>query len=41
MDREQHPRVTSRDSQYISTLRQLYSILESAYDDRPEYEKDI
>jgi len=41
MDGEQHPRVTSRDSQYISTLRQLYSILESAYDDRPEYEKDI
>jgi integrase len=41
MDREQHPRVTSRDSHYISTLRQLYSILESAYDDRPEHEKDV
>jgi hypothetical protein len=41
MDREQHPRVTSRDSHYISTLRQLYSILESAYDERPEHEKDV
>jgi integrase/recombinase XerD len=41
MDREQHPCVTSRDSHYISTLRQLYSILESAYDDRPEHEKDV
>jgi integrase/recombinase XerD len=41
MDREQRPRVTSRDSPYISTLRQVYSILESAYDDRPEFEKDV
>jgi integrase len=41
MNREQHPCVTARDSHYISTLRQLYSILESAYDDRPEYEKDV
>ena len=41
MNREQHPCVTSRDSHYISTLRQLYSILESAYDDRPEHEKDV
>jgi integrase len=41
MDREQRPCVTSRDSHYISTLRQVYSTLESAYDDRPEYEKDV
>jgi hypothetical protein len=41
MDREQRPCVTSRDSHYISTLRQVYSILESAYDDRPEHEKDV
>jgi integrase len=41
MNREQHPCVTARDSHYISTLRQLYSILESAYDDRPEHEKDV
>ncbi len=41
MNREQRPCVTARDSHYISTLRQLYSILESAYDDRPEHEKDV
>jgi integrase len=41
MNREQHPCVTARDSHYISTLRQLYSIMESAYDDRPEHEKDV
>jgi hypothetical protein len=41
MDREQQPRVSSRDSQYISTLRQVCFILRSAYDDRPEHEKDV
>jgi hypothetical protein len=41
MDREQHPRVTSRDSHYFSTLRQIYSILKNAYDDRAEHEKDV
>jgi integrase len=41
MDREQQPCVSSRDSQYISTLRQVYFILRSAYDDRPEHEKDV
>ena len=41
MNREQRPCVTSRDSHYISTLRQVHSILESAYDDRPEHEKDV
>jgi integrase/recombinase XerD len=41
MDREQRPCVTSRDSHYISTLRQVHSILENAYDDRPEHEKDV
>src|SRR5271157_2258880 len=41
MDREQQPCVSSRDSQYISTLRQVYLILRSAYDDRPEHEKDV
>jgi hypothetical protein len=41
MDREQRPCVTSRDSHYISTLRQVHSILEDAYDDRPEHEKDV
>jgi integrase len=41
MDREQQPCVSSRDSQYISTLRQVYLILIRAYDDRPEHEKDV
>jgi integrase len=41
MDREQRPCVTPRDSAYISTLRQVHSILKNAYDDRPEYEKDL
>jgi hypothetical protein len=41
MDREQRPCVTSRDSHYISTLRQVHSILENAYDGRPEQEKDV
>lgn len=33
--------MTSRDSHYISTLRQVHSILENAYDGRPEQEKDV
>jgi len=41
MDGEQRPRVTPRDSAYISTLRQAYLILSNAYDDRPEQNKDI
>jgi integrase len=41
VDREQQPCVSSRDSQYISTLRQVYLILRRAYDDRPEHEKDV
>jgi integrase len=41
MDREQRPCVTPRDSAYVRTLRQVHSILKSAYDDRPEYEKDV
>jgi len=41
MDREQRPCVTSRDSHYISTLRQVHTTLENAYDDRPEHEKDV
>jgi len=41
MDSRQQPRVTPRDSAYISTLRQAYLVLSDAYDDRPEQEKDI
>ncbi len=41
MDGEQRPRVTPRDSAYVGTLRQVHSILKSAYDDRPEHEKDV
>jgi hypothetical protein len=41
MDREQRPCVTSRNSHYISTLRQVHSILENAYDGRPKQEKDV
>ncbi|QHN03402.1 phage integrase family protein [Granulicella sp. WH15] len=41
MDSSQQPRVTPRDSAYISTLRQAYLVLSDAYDDRPEQEKDI
>lgn len=41
MDGEQRPRVTPRDSAYISTLRQAYLILSNAYDDRVEQDKDI
>ena len=33
--------MTSRDSHYISTLRQVHTTLENAYDDRPEHEKDV
>jgi integrase len=41
MDSEQHPRVTVRDSGFVSTLRQAYILLGRAYDLRPEREKDI
>ena len=41
MDKSQQPRVTPRDSAYVSTLRQAYLVLRDAYDDRPEQEKDI
>src|ERR1035438_10547120 len=41
MDGEQRPRVSPRDSAYISTLRQVYLLLGNAYDDRPEQDKDI
>jgi integrase/recombinase XerD len=41
MDGDQQPRVTPRDSAYISTLRQAYLLLSDAYDERPEQEKDI
>ena len=41
MDGQQRPRVTPRDSAYIGTLRQVFVILERAYDDRPEQEKDV
>jgi integrase/recombinase XerD len=41
MDGQQRPRVSSRDSAYIGTLRQVFLILEKAYDDRPEHEKDV
>lgn len=41
MDGDQQPRVTPRDSAYISTLRQAYLLLGDAYDQRPEQQKDI
>jgi integrase len=41
MDGDQQPRVTPRDSAYISTLRQACLLLSDAYDERPEQEKDI
>ncbi len=41
MDREQRLLVSLRDSPYIGTLRQFYSVLECAYDSRPEREKDV
>lgn len=41
MNREQRLLVSARDSPYIGTLRQVYSILEDAFDDRPECEKDV
>lgn len=41
MDSEQRPRASLRDSGYVGTLRQVHSILKSAYDDRPEHEKDV
>jgi integrase len=41
MDSEQRPRVTVRDSGFVSTLRQAYILLGRAYDLRPEREKDI
>lgn len=41
VDGQQRQRVTPRDSAYIGTLRQVFLILEKAYDDRPEYEKDV
>lgn len=41
MDGKQRPRVSSRDSAFVGTLRQVHTILKSAYDDRPEYEKDV
>lgn len=41
MDREQRLRITPRDSPYIGIFRQIYSALETAYDDRPEHERDV
>jgi len=41
MDGQQRARVTPRDSAYIGTLRQVFLVLERAYDDRPEHEKDV
>jgi integrase len=41
MSGKQEPCVTARDSQYISTLRQICTMIERAYDLRPEREKDI
>lgn len=41
MDGEQRPCVTARDSYYFSALRQAYTILRDAYDDRPERDKDV
>jgi integrase len=41
MDGTQQPRVTPRDSAYISTLRQAYLLLSDSYDERPEQEKDV
>ncbi len=41
MDGQQSARVTPRDSAYIGTLRQVFLVLERAYDDRPEHEKDV
>jgi integrase/recombinase XerD len=41
VDAQQRQRVSPRDSAYIGTLRQVFFILEKAYDDRPEQEKDV
>ncbi|HKV81417.1 MAG TPA: tyrosine-type recombinase/integrase [Candidatus Sulfotelmatobacter sp.] len=41
MDREQRLMITPRDSPYIGILRQIYFTLETAYDNRPEYKKDV
>ena len=41
MDREQRPRVTGRDSGFVSTLRQACILLRQAYDLRSNREKDI
>ncbi|HWR15513.1 MAG TPA: tyrosine-type recombinase/integrase [Terriglobales bacterium] len=41
MDGDQQPRITPRDSAYISTLRQAVVLLGDAYDERSEQEKDI
>jgi integrase len=41
MDREQHLHVTPRDSPYIGIFRQIYAVLETAYDNRTEHEKDV
>ena len=37
----QRPCMTPRDSPYISTLRQIWLLLEEAHDTRPEREKDV
>lgn len=41
MDREQRLQITPRDSPYIGVFRQIYSTLETAYDSRPEHQKDV
>ena len=41
MDGDQRPRVTGRDSSFVSTLRQACILLRQAYDLRPNSEKDI
>jgi integrase len=41
LDGKQNPRVSLRESPYIGTLRQIYLVLDSAYDCRPEHEKDV
>jgi integrase len=41
LDKSQTPRHFRYDNQYITVLRQLYTLVEEYYDDRPEYEKDV
>lgn len=41
LDRTQTPRLNTRNTLLVCTFRQIYLVVQQAYDQRPEYERDI